>query len=407
MKIAYLINTYPRPSHSFIRREIHALERMGWNIHRFAMRTDAHMLIDPADIAENTRTEHILGRGLLPVLASGAAYLLRHPVCGARALGLALRLGGRSGAHVPGTGGRLRHMVYLAEAACVAQRCQTLGIRHLHAHFGTNSTTVALLAEALGGPGFSFTVHGPEEFDAPRSYALDEKIHRSRFAVAVSSFGRSQLCRWAAIADWPKIKVVHCGIEPAHFGPAAPVPSGDPHLVAIGRLTEQKGFPLLVEIMAEAAPRIPGLLLTIVGDGELRSLIDSEIARHGLQERIHIAGWLDEAGVARALADAQALILPSLAEGLPMVVMEAMGAARPVIAASINGVPELLTPDTGWLVPAGDVAGFADAIVALSKTSNQQLTEMGLAGRARVMARHDVDIEAAKLDTLFKATLGM
>ena len=102
MKIAYLINTYPRPSHSFIRREIHALERMGWNIHRFAMRTDAHMLIDPADIAENTRTEHILGRGLLPVLASGAAYLLRHPVCGARALGLALRLGGRSGAHVPG-----------------------------------------------------------------------------------------------------------------------------------------------------------------------------------------------------------------------------------------------------------------------------------------------------------------
>ena len=81
MKIAYLINTYPRPSHSFIRREIHALERMGWNIHRFAMRTDAHMLIDPADIAENTRTEHILGRGLLPVLASGAAYLLRHPLC--------------------------------------------------------------------------------------------------------------------------------------------------------------------------------------------------------------------------------------------------------------------------------------------------------------------------------------
>ena len=407
MRIAYLINTYPRPSHSFIRREIHALERMGWDIHRFAMRTDAHMLVDPADIAENSRTEHILGRGLLPVLATGAAHLLRNPLRGMRALGLALRFGARSGAQVPGTGGCLRHLVYLAEAACIAQRCQALGIGHLHAHFGTNSTTVALLAEVLGGPGFSFTVHGPEEFDAPRSYALDEKIHRSRFAVAISSFGRSQLCRWAAIADWPKIKVVHCGIEPAHFGHAAPIPSGGPHLVAIGRLTEQKGFPLLIEIMASAAPHLPGLRLTIVGDGELRGLIDAEIARHGLQDRIHIAGWLDEAGITRALADAQALILPSLAEGLPMVVMEAMGAARPVIAASINGVPELVTRDTGWLVPAGDVAGFADAIVALSKMPVGRLTEMGLAGRARVMARHDIDIEAAKLDTLFRATLGV
>ena len=407
MKIAYLINTYPRPSHSFIRREIHALERMGWDIHRFAMRSDAHMLVDPADIAENARTEHILGHGLRPVLLSGAAYLLRHPLRGARALGLALRFGARAGAQVPGTGGRLRNMVYLAEAACLDQRCQTLGIRHLHAHFGTNSTTVALLSEVLGGPGFSFTTHGPEEFDAPRSYALNEKIHRSRFAVAISSFGRSQLCRWSAIADWPKIKVVHCGIEPAHFGPAAPIPTGGPHLVAIGRLTEQKGFPLLIEIMAEAAPRLPGLRLTIVGDGELRALIDAEIARHGLQDRIHIAGWLNEAGVAKALAAAQALILPSLAEGLPMVVMEAMGAARPVIAASINGVPELLTRDAGWLVPAGDVAGFADALVALSKTPPERLTEMGLVGRARVMARHDVDIEAAKLDSFFKASLGM
>ena len=159
--------------------------------------------------------------------------------------------------------------------------------------------------------------------------------------------------------------------------------------------------------MASAAPHLPGLRLTIVGDGELRGLIDAEIARHGLQDRIHIAGWLDEAGITRALADAQALILPSLAEGLPMVVMEAMGAARPVIAASINGVPELVTRDTGWLVPAGDVAGFADAIIALSKMPVGRLTEMGLAGRARVMARHDIDIEAAKLDTLFSATLGV
>lgn len=410
MKIAYLINTYPRPSHSFIRREIRTLEKQGWEIHRFAMRADAVALVDPADISENEQTEHVLERGLLRVIGLAVLWMISHPSRALKALRMALDCGAHAGKDVPGTGGRLRHMIYLAEAAYIARRCQELGIRHLHAHFGTNSTTVAMLAEVLGGAPYSFTVHGPEEFDAPRSYMLGEKVHNSRFAVAISSFGRSQLCRWTAIPDWPKLEVVHCGIEPAHFGSPAPIPpfakDDGLHLVAIGRLTEQKGFPLLIEIMALAHQVLPKLTLTIVGDGELRSLVDGEIARHGLKDVVHIAGWMDEAGVARELAAAQALILPSLAEGLPMVVIEAMGAARPVISASINGVPELLTRDAGWLVPAGDTLGFVEAIVALSKMPLEKLTEMGLAGRERVMTRHDAEIEAAKLNALFLKTIG-
>lgn len=409
MKIAYLINTYPRPSHSFIRREIRTLERQGWDIHRFAMRSDTVALVDPADIDENTRTEHVLDSGLLRLIGLALVWMLAHPVRALRAIRMALKCGALAGKGVPGTGGCLRHMIYLAEAAFIARRCQELGIRHLHAHFGTNSTTVAMLAEVLGGAPYSFTVHGPEEFDAPRSYALGEKIHRSRFTVGISSFGRSQLCRWSAITDWPKLEVVHCGIEPAHFGTAAPIPqfnqSKGLHLVAIGRLTEQKGFPLLIEIMALAHQVLPDLTLTIVGDGELRALVESEIALNGLEKVVNIAGWLDEGGVARELARAQALILPSLAEGLPMVVIEALGAARPVIAANINGVPELVTQDAGWLVPAGDVLGFVEAIVALSKTPVEKLTEMGMAGRHRVMTRHDAEVEAAKLNALFRKVM--
>ncbi len=405
MKIAYLVNTYPQPSHTFIRREIQALEKMGWQVHRFAMRDNRAALVDPADLDEDARTEHVLKGGARRLLPFAAGWLARHPVRAAAGLAMAMRLGARGAAGEPGTGGRLRHLVYLAEAAHIARRCRGLGIRHLHAHFGTNSASVAMLAEALGGPSFSFTVHGPEEFDAPRAFALPEKTRRAQFTVGISSFCRSQLYRWAAMADWPRIKVVHCGVETHRYPDPAPLPAGGPHLVAIGRLTEQKGFPLLIETMALAARHLPGLSLTICGDGVLRREIDAEIARHGLGERICILGWTDEDGVRAAIAASHALILPSLAEGLPMVVIEAMACGRPVIATCINGVPELVTPAEGWLVPAGDPAALAEAIVTLSRTPPETIAAMGLAARARAMARHDGMTEAARLSDLFREVL--
>ncbi|MFT4148688.1 MAG: glycosyltransferase [Paracoccaceae bacterium] len=401
MKLGYLVNTYPRASHSFIRREILALERSGHSVHRLAMRSDRDALVDPADVAEDARTEHVLDAGLRRLLPSALGWMARRPGRTLAALRLAMACGARGAGGAPGTGGRLRHLVYLVEAAHVARRCADLGLTHLHAHFGTNSATVAMLAQALDGPPFSFTTHGPEEFDAPLALALPEKLDRAAFAVAISSFGRSQLARWTPAANWPRLHVVHCGIEPARFADPAPLPPGGPHLVAIGRLAGQKGFPLLVEAMALAAPGLPQLHLTLVGDGELRGQIEVAIAAHRLRERITLAGWQDEAGVRAALARSQALILPSFAEGLPVVLMEAMAAARPVIATAIAGVPELVTPDVGWLVPAGDAQTLADAIAAMAATPADRLAAMGAAARARVLARHDIDAQAARLADLF------
>lgn len=404
MKIAYLINSYPRPSHTFIRREIAALEGMGWLVHRFAMRSNPAMLIDPLDIAENAKTEHVLEMGAGRLLLSALGWMARHPKQTMAGLAMAWRCGLKGAGREPSTGGPLRHLIYMIEAAHVARRSRALGLRHIHAHFGTNSATVAMLSEALGGPSFSFTVHGPEEFDSPRAFSFPEKISRAHFIVAISSFGRSQLYRWCKVSEWPKIKVVHCGVETAGYPAPAPMPAGGPHLVAIGRLTEQKGFPLLIETMAIAVKRLPLLSLTICGDGELRPMIDAEIARHGIGNHVNIIGWVDEAGVRAAIAASHALILPSLAEGLPMVVIEAMACGRPVIATAINGVPELLTPSEGWMVPAGDPLALAEAIQKLSETPTDVLAEMGLAARARAMARHDGNTEAAKLAALFAAT---
>ncbi|MFN4153983.1 MAG: glycosyltransferase [Paracoccaceae bacterium] len=401
MKIAYLVNTYPRGSQTFIRREILALERLGWDVHRFAMRSDRAALVDPADMAEDARTEHVLELGAGRLAASALGWMARTPLGALRALMCALRCGGQGASATPGSGGRLRHLIYLAEAAHLARRCHELRLPHLHAHFGTNSATVAMLSAMMGGPGYSFTVHGPEEFDAPRALHLGTKAGHALFTVAISSFGRSQLCRWTSPEIWPRLHIVHCGIEPWRFPEPAPLPQGGPHLVAIGRLSEQKGFTLLMDALALVVPALPDLHLTLVGDGELRPQIEAAIARHGLARHVTLTGWLDEARVRETLAGAQALILPSFAEGLPVVVMEAMAAGRPVIATSIAGIPELVTPDTGWLVPAGDAGALAQAIRDLALTLVDRLAQMGHAARQRVFDRHDIDREAEKLTVLF------
>lgn len=389
MKIAYILNTYPQPSQSFIRREIRALEAAGHEVSRLAMRAADVPLVDVQDKEEATKTQYVLKTGAPALLGALARALWQNPARFLRAFKMALRLGSASEI------GRLRHMIYFAEAAFVARQMTANGATHAHAHFGTNAATVAMLSHLLGGPKYSFTVHGPEEFDAPRALSLGDKIHHSAFAVAISQFGRSQLCRWTDHGDWARIKVVHCGIEPAKFDAPAPMPAGPRRLVAIGRLVEQKGQLALVEALARTQAPIH---LTLIGDGEMRSQIEALSAQHGLANRITLTGWVDEARIKHELAQAHALVMPSFAEGLPMVVMEAMAAARPVIATYIAGTPELVQPEkTGWLVPAGDVDALANAMDRFAQTDDTTLAQMGQNARTRVLQRHDIDVEAAKL----------
>ncbi|MEP5729187.1 MAG: glycosyltransferase [Sulfitobacter sp.] len=394
MKIAYILNTYPQPSQSFIRREIRSLESQGHEVLRFAMRGADVPLVDVQDKAEAEKTEYVLAEGKAALLGALARTIRSDLATFASASKEALTLGAASEV------GRLRHLIYLAEAAFVAERCLAEGVTHTHAHFGTNAATVAMLAHLLGGPKYSFTVHGPEEFDAPRALSLGRKMHHAAFTIAISQFGRSQLCRWADPADWDRIEVVHCGIEPAKFSAPAPMPDGPARVVAIGRLVEQKGQLALIKALSRTDAPVH---LTLIGDGEMRRQIETLITEFGLNSRVTLTGWVDEVRIKAELDAAHALVMPSFAEGLPMVVMEAMAAARPVIATYIAGTPELVQEGkTGWLVPAGDVDAFADAMDVLAATSTNQLQKMGNAARTRVLERHDIDVEAAKLAALMR-----
>lgn len=396
MQVAYLVNQYPKVSHSFIRREIRALEREGVEVCRLALRGWDAAVVDPDDLAERGRTRFVLQDGPQPLLTALLREAVSSPPRFLSALLLALKMARRGDRPLP------LHLIYLAEACLLKGWLKAQGIAHLHAHFGTNSAEVAMLCRVLGGPRYSFTVHGYEEFDKPTTLHLREKLARAAFIVAVSSFGRSQLYRWARPEDWPKVSVVRCGLDDA-FLEAPPEVAGQPgRLVCVGRLCGEKGHLLLLE--AVDTLRREGLAFTLVfaGDGELRPAVEARIAELRLEGHVRITGWLTSAQVREEILAARALVLPSLAENLPVVLMEAMALCRPVLSTYVGGIPELVRDgDTGWLVPAGDAAATADALRACLVASDADLKAMGARARLKVLQQHDIRQSAAQLRRLF------
>jgi colanic acid/amylovoran biosynthesis glycosyltransferase len=399
MRIAYLINQYPKVSHSFVRREIAALERLGFDVVRIAIRGWDGELVNEEDRAERTRTRYVLQAGAPALLLAVVRMMLARPVQLLRATALAWRMSRRADRSAA------IHFIYLAEACRMVPWLKAAAVAHLHAHFGTNSATVAMLAHALDGPRWSFTIHGPEEFDKAPVIGLAEKLRRCAFVVAISSYGRSQIYRMLDQRQWDKVQVVHCGLEPSYFNDASIRPASDVRrLVCVGRLCEQKGQLLLIEAARSLSSGGTDFEIVLVGDGEMRPEIEAMIARFGLQDRVRITGWLGNDNVREEIAAARALVLPSFAEGLPVVLMEAMALGRPVISTFVAGIPELVQPGVnGWLVPAGDADALAGAMKACLQTSVAELTSMGAAARVQVEARHHVDVEAAKLARLFAA----
>ena len=399
-KVAYVINQYPHVSHAFIRREIAALEALGVTVARFSGRPPPVALVDPDDRAEQTKTRVLLGAGAAVALARATlAAALGAPGAWVRALRAAVRLGRRS------ERGVLRHLVYLAEACLLVQWLRAEGgVRHVHAHFGTNPAALVMLARLLGGPPYSFTVHGPEEFDNPLGLSLPEKIEHAAAVVAVSSFGRSQLYRWIPHTAWPKVHVVRCGVDAA-FLAGGPQPVADNRrLVCVGRLCEQKGQLLILDALAVLAREGVAFELVLAGDGPMRAEVERRVRELDLGARVRITGWISNEIVRKELLEARVLLLPSFAEGLPVVLMEALALGRPAISTFVAGIPELVEPGvSGWLVAAGSVPAIVEAARRALETPPAELERMGRAGAAAVAARHDARTEAARLADIFRA----
>jgi colanic acid/amylovoran biosynthesis glycosyltransferase len=401
MKLAYFVNQYPKVSHSFIRREIMALENLGYVIERYALRTDKDELVDLLDQSELKKTRYVLSEQPLKIVFAFIRTFYSSPSVFYKSLKVAISLGVRSDRGV------IRHLIYLIEACVLLQWEKTAGIEHIHAHFGTNSTTVVMLAHLLGGSHYSFTVHGPEEFDKPEFIHLAEKIQHCKFVVAISSYGRSQLFRWIPASEWHKVKIVHCGLDAGFLAQkASKTPKTSRQLLCIGRLCEQKGQLLLLEALKQLHDEGISCKLILAGDGSMRGDVERRIAEYQLKNEVEITGWVSSEQVKSLLLESRGMVLPSFAEGLPVVIMEAMALRRPVISTYVAGIPELIQHGkNGWLVPPGDVNSLKIALYELLNASATDLELMGDHGFNAVNAQHDADKEARKLAALFSETV--
>jgi colanic acid/amylovoran biosynthesis glycosyltransferase len=398
LRLAYLTNQYPAVSHTFIRREIVELERRGHSVLRLSIRPGADGFVDPADSAEQGKTHHCLAQPKANLIGAAIKACVTRPVQFARAVSATLGMARRSDK------GLVRHLAYLVEASYLAGVLRREHVEHLHVHFGTNPAAVARLIRMLGGPTFSLMVHGPLEFDSPRGLSLPEACAEATFVATISSYCSSQVRRWIPATQWGKVHIVRCTVGPEFFEAARPVDPSSRAVLCIGRMVQDKGHLVLLEALARAADDGCDLRLVLAGDGELRPMLEKKIDELGLRKRVEITGWIPEAEIRRRLLESRALVLTSFAEGLPVVIMEALALTRPVLSTYIAGIPELVRPgENGWLVPPGDVDAAAEALKEIGRATPGRLDEMGRAGQARVRERHSTAVEVDRLEELLIA----
>lgn len=396
MKIAYLINSYPYVSLTFVRREIHALEQLGHTVARLAIRTPDHDMVDDLDKKEMERTHHVLSQGKGKLILSALTEMVRNPLKFGAALKGAVKMGTSS------KRGLLHHFIYLLEACHVKQWLTDHEVEHLHVHFGTNSATVARLVYLLGGLQYSFTIHGPEEWDDQSSLSLEEKMKDASAVVGISHYTIAQMRRRLPVEHWDKLNLIHCTIEAEGFENPKPIPTDSKLLVCTARLSPQKGQVTLLEAARLLKQRGREFQLAVLGGGEMQDLLQNWIEKEGLQDCVKLHGWVSGGVVRDHLDRARALVLPSYAEGLPVAIMESLAMKRPVITTYVAGIPELVKENVnGWLVPPCDVEALANAMEEVLDATPEQLEAKGADGRARTLAEHTPTTEAVKLEAMF------
>ncbi|WP_323781291.1 glycosyltransferase family 4 protein [Thalassovita sp.] len=398
-RIAYLTGEYPRATDTFIQREVAELRKQGFEVETTSIRrTGVEHLVGPEQREEASNTFYVLSAAAKPMISLRAHMrALRRPAAYFRALRLALKTS------PGGAKATLYQLFYFAEAVVLAAYLQDKRVQHLHNHIAKASCTVAMLCHELSGIPYSFTLHGPDIFFEPIRWRLDEKIARARFTACISDFCRSQGMSFADRGHWNRMHIVHCGIDPERY--AGQSERKGNHLLFVGRLAAVKGLPVLFEAMIGVLEQYPDLHLTVIGDGPERAALEAEANRAGLASQVDFIGYKSQSEVAAMLQQVDALVLPSFAEGVPVVLMEAMAAGLPVVTTQIAGIPELVEQgQSGILVPPGDAPALQRAI-SQTLSNPGKADEMGQRGRAKVMTDFNITTEATWLGTLIRSYL--
>lgn len=405
-RVAYLVSHYPTLSHAFIEREVAALRDLGAEVQTWSVRPSRPQdQLSGNARAEAARTRTLLGRRPLEYLTAHVSAAIRAPGGWTRALRSAATAG------PGGARSRLWQFFYLTEAAVLLADLRRAGLDHVHVHFANNGADVARLAVALAGTGprarrlsWTFSMHGPTEFADPVGHDLADKLRSAAAVACISEFCREELLALvdpherAVIRD--RTALVRMGVDSDRYPPGGRARlgrRGPLHLLFVGRLVSEKGPELLVQAAAGLRGRGVDVQVSIVGEGPLGERLTADVARLGLGDHVHLLGARGQDDLPELYARADVFCLPSFAEGVPAVLMEAMSTELPVVTTRIAGIPELVQDrESGLLCEPGDVEGLEAAIVELAASPELRL-RMGQRGRERVLQEFGTHRNAERL----------
>ena len=403
-RIGYLVSLYPSVTHTFILREIRALRSLGWDVRVVSIRGADRSLdkLSPEEVEEHKQTYSVVDRGIVSAAATALKEFFRMPLRFLRGCWGALSLAGMK----PKLW--LMYLIYFLEAVVAGARFRHEQVTHVHTHF---SSTVALLMSRLYGFTFSMTIHGPAEFDDVKGFHLAEKISEARLVVAISHYAASQMMRVTAPEHWKKIEVVRLGLEPESFKarPLHEHHAGKPYeLLMVGRLAPVKAQLVLLDVLERLRERKIAARLTLVGDGPLRPALEKEIQARGLGEQVELTGALNFEQAINHYHKADFFVLPSFAEGVPVVLMEAMAIRLPCVSTWVNGIPELIRDGhEGLLAAPADVDGLVDKIDYLINNPEKQV-QIAQAAQKKVFETYNLSKNVQKLsDTFVRYNIGL
>jgi colanic acid/amylovoran biosynthesis glycosyltransferase len=379
---------YPRATDTFIQREVSALRELGHHVQTFSVRMppEAETLEDRKSTIYLMPPRKLVTSHLAQILSSPRKYF--------EALALAWKT------CPPGVAAMLRQAAYFAEAGMLVRLMKRHALFHLHNHFADSSCSVAVMAATMGGFTFSFTIHGPTEFYEPKVWRIDEKVRRALFVNCISHFCRSQVMLFTPPDCWNKLRIVHCGVDPDLFEVKRHEGRGN-ELLFVGRVAAVKGLPVLLEAIA----RLVDVTLNIAGDGPDRALLEERARALNISSRVKFLGYQSQQQVRTLLERADLFVMSSFAEGVPVVLMEAMAAGIPVLATRIAGIPELVCDGhSGVLVSPGDVNAMALAIDRLLGDADLR-NRFSIAAREGVERDFNIQIESRWLATIMSSAL--
>lgn len=401
IRMAYLVSRYPSISHTFILNEVRGLRAKGFDIQvasiNSADRPESQMTADEAD--ELHATLYIKSTSKLKVVLVLIKALLLSPLAFLSASRYALGLAGTDFRAV------LWSAFYLVEALLIADWMRAKKLDHLHVHFATPASTVALIVKKYMGCTLSITVHGPDEFYDASQYHLARKVAEADFIVAISDFARSQLMKLSEYEHWHKIGVARLGVDTERFAPATSKVNAANEILCVGRLTPAKGQHILLLALAELRKQHPDALLRFVGDGPDRASLERLAADLELTSNVRFEGNINQDRIRAFYQQATVFVLPSFAEGIPVVLMESMAMGVPVISTRITGIPELIADGVnGILCAASNHLELASAIARVFESDSLR-SELAVAGRAQVVENYNSSRNLNKLAALFEERL--